>query len=183
MEETILLWVQEEVRNPVLDEIMLFITHLGDAGWIWIVTTIVLLILTKTRKTGAGMGLALVFSLLINNVFLKNVVARIRPYEQIEELVSLAGRQVDYSFPSGHTASSFAAATVLYLNLPKKYGIPALILAGLISISRIYVGVHYPTDVLAGAVSGIVCGLLAQWVIDKFTQRWKIFENKKKILK
>lgn len=161
MEEAILLWIQESVRNPVLDSVMIFLTHLGDSGWIWIVAAIILLIDKKTRKTGAATGLALVFSLLINNMILKNVVARTRPYEQIEGLERLIEQQVDYSFPSGHSASSFAAAMVIFLCLPRRYGIPAIVLAGLIAVSRLYVGVHYPTDVFFGIISGCVCGYLA----------------------
>lgn len=167
MEETILLWIQEHLRNPYLDPVVIFITHLGDSGWFWVVLTGVFLIFKKTRKTGLSSGLALLFSLLINNVCLKNLVARIRPYDQIEGLTRLVGEQVDFSFPSGHSAASFAAAFAIYLNLPKQYGIPALVLAGLIALSRLYVGVHYPTDVLFGTISGILCALLAQLVVKR----------------
>lgn len=167
MEETILLWIQEHLRNPYLDPVVIFITHLGDSGWFWVVLTGIFLIFSKTRKTGIVSGLALLFSLLVNNVCLKNLVARTRPYDQIRELTRLVGEQVDFSFPSGHSAASFAAAFAIYLNLPKRYGVPALVLAGLIALSRLYVGVHYPTDVLFGSVSGICCALLAQLVVKK----------------
>lgn len=167
MEETILLWIQEHLRNPYLDPVVVFITHLGDSGWFWVVLTVILLIFQKTRKAGISSALALVFSLLINNVCLKKLVGRIRPYDQIESLTRLVEEQVDFSFPSGHSAASFAAAFAIYLNLPKRYGLPALALAGLIALSRLYVGVHYPTDVLFGAISGILCGLLAQFVVEK----------------
>ena len=82
---------------------------------------------------------------LITNVCLKNLVARPRPMS-VEGLVPLIGKPTDYSFPSGHTCASFACALVLYRILPKKYGVPAVILASLIAFSRLYVGVHYPTD-------------------------------------
>ena len=100
-------------------------------------------------------------------LFLKNVVARTRPYEVVEGLTRLIEKQSDYSFPSGHTAASFAAAVILFLQLPKKYGIPALILAVLISFSRLYLGVHYATDVLAGAVSGTLIALAVHWIFEK----------------
>ena len=85
----------------------------------------------------------------------------------MEGLTRLIEKQSDYSFPSGHTAASFAAAVILFLQLPKKYGIPALILAVLISFSRLYLGVHYPTDVLAGAVSGTLIALAVHWIFEK----------------
>lgn len=106
--------------------------------------------------------LALAGSLVINNLILKNLVARPRPYEMVAGLMPLIPRPADYSFPSGHTGSSFAAAVVLYGQLPKKWGIAALVLAVLISISRLYLGVHYPSDVLAGALIGSMIGLAVQ---------------------
>ena len=96
---------------------------------------------------------------LITNVTLKNLVARTRPYEVVEGLVLLIEKQRDYSFPSGHTCASFAAAGVYWRMLPKKFGIPLVILAAMIAFSRLYVGVHYPTDVLAG----LLIGLFAAW--------------------
>lgn len=173
MEESILLGIQEHLRSPYLDPVMIFITHLGDSGWFWVVLTGIFLAFSKTRKMGVTSGLALLLSLLINNVCLKNLVARIRPYDQIEALTRLVGEQVDFSFPSGHSASSFAATFVIFLNLPKRYGVPALVLAGLIAFSRLYVGVHYPTDVLFGTLSGIFCAGLAQFLVGKFWGRKK----------
>ncbi|MDD6304870.1 MAG: phosphatase PAP2 family protein [Lachnospiraceae bacterium] len=154
MEQNILLFVQNNIRNDFLDPIVIFITKLGNGGAIWLLLAVALLCFKKTRKTGVLVLVALAGSLLINNMILKNLVARTRPYDVIPGLTSLIGAQGDFSFPSGHTGSSFAAAVVLFCRLPKKYGIPAMILAVLISLSRIYVGVHYPTDVLAGALIG-----------------------------
>ena len=116
--------------------------------------------MNKTKKLAA-----LLLSLLINNIILKNLVARTRPYEMVEGLVPLIGRPRDYSFPSGHTGSSFASAWVLFRKLPAGYGISALVLAGLIGISRLYVGVHYPTDVLFGVLGGIVSGSIAMLML------------------
>ncbi|MDD5948279.1 MAG: phosphatase PAP2 family protein [Lachnospiraceae bacterium] len=162
----ILLWIQEFVRNGILTPVMTGITHLGDAGRIWILLTLGLLIVPRTRKVGLMCACALLGSLLINNMILKNWVARVRPYEVVEGLKLLIERQHDWSFPSGHTASSFAAAVVMFRNLPKWFGIPALVLAVAISLSRLYVGVHYPTDVLFGLLSGTAIAILTQFLIE-----------------
>ena len=110
---------------------------------------------------------ALCIELVVCNGILKNLFARIRPCDVNTQIQLLIARPDDFSFPSGHTAASFAAAVILFLQLPKKYGIPALILAVLISFSRLYLGVHYPTDVLAGAVSGTLIALAVHWIFEK----------------
>ena len=163
MEADILLWIQNNIRNDVLTPIFKFVTTLGNAGVIWIVLSVGLLIPKKTRRVGALALVSLVFSALIDNVILKNVVARTRPYDVIEGLTSLIGAQKDYSFPSGHTGSAFAAAVVMFLGLPKKCGIPILAFACLMGLSRLYVGVHYPSDVLGGALIGTGIALFTYW--------------------
>lgn len=160
-EGDILIWIQNNIRQEWLTPIMKFITSLGNAGIIWIVLSILLLCIKKTRKVGIMCAMALILSLIVNNLILKPIVARTRPYEVIPDLKLLVKKEVDYSFPSGHTGSSFAAGVVMLLKLPKKWGIPAFILAVTIALSRLYVGVHYPTDVLGGAVTGTVCGIAA----------------------
>lgn len=167
MEQSILLFVQEYLRMPVLNKILTAITHLGDKGMIWILVSVLLLFFVKTRKTGVTCMLALLFSLILNNGILKNLVCRIRPYDLDPRIVPLIDRPKDYSFPSGHTGASFAAAYVLYKRLPRPAGTGAVILAALIAFSRIYIGVHYPTDVLFGAASGILCGALADWLMRR----------------
>ena len=152
----ILMFLQEVVRNAILDPIMKVITTLGNAGILWIILTICLLIPRKTRKIGWMSACALLFSLLINNILLKNLVARVRPYNAIEGLIPIVKKPSEFSFPSGHAGSSFASACVLYRKLPKKFGIPILV----------YVGVHYPTDVLAGAITGIICSYLGEGLIN-----------------
>lgn len=163
MEADILLWIQNNIRNDVLTPIFRFITTLGNAGVIWIVLSVGLLIPKKTRRVGALALVSLVFSALIDNVILKNVVARTRPHDVIEGLTSLVGAQKDYSFPSGHTGSAFAAAVVMFLGLPKKCGIPILVFACLMGLSRLYVGVHYPSDVLGGVLIGTGIALFTYW--------------------
>ncbi|MDD6212548.1 MAG: phosphatase PAP2 family protein [Clostridiales bacterium] len=166
-EEMVLLWIQENLRNEILTPIMKFITSLGNGGMIWILLTVILLIIPKTRRIGCMSAAALICSLLINNLLLKNLVARVRPYELIQNLTLLTSPAHDYSFPSGHTGSSLAAGWVMFRELPKKYGLFFLILALVIAFSRLYVGIHFPTDVLAGLLTGLLCGELGrQWILQ-----------------
>ena len=157
MEIQILNWLQG-LHTPVLDKIMCFITHLGDAGIIWIVFTIVLLLIPKTRKSGVIMAAALIVDVLLCNVLLKNLVARIRPYDVNPIVQILVAKPKDFSFPSGHTAASFASVAALYLAGEKKFWKPALVLAILLAFSRMYLYVHYPTDILGGIIFGILSG-------------------------
>lgn len=168
---SILLSIQESIRVPWLNPVIVFITSLGNAGIFWVILSCALLIPKKTRRIGCISFLALFASLIINNLLLKNLVGRIRPYDTCAALHPLVAKPADYSFPSGHTGSSFASACVLYRHLPKKAGIPALILALFISLSRLYVGVHYPSDVLAGMLTGIASSCLAEWVFRKYCTR------------
>lgn len=154
LDSSILLWIQEFVRNAFLTPVFVIITRLGNSGAIWLVISVIMLLFKKSRKVGIMSLAALLGSFLIDNVLLKNLVARTRPYEVITGLQLLIEKQSDFSFPSGHTGSSFAAAVILYRELPKKWGIPALVLAVLIGFSRLYLGVHYPTDVICGALIG-----------------------------
>ena len=156
----ILDWIQANLQSPFLDAFMPIITVLGDAGIFWIAWSVLLLLFPKTRKTGLGMGFALMMGLLVCNIILKPTIARIRPYDFQEQefgifIKLLIERQHDFAFPSGHTIASFEAATVLLKN-SKKMGIPAMILAVTIAFSRLYLYVHYPTDVLASVVLGIL---------------------------
>ena len=168
-----LLFLQESVRNPILDNIMIFITSLGNGGMIWIAATIVLLIPKKTRKAGIMSAVALLGSLIINNNIVKNIVQRPRPFVTFTDLQIIIPTPSEFSFPSGHTSSSFAAAAVFYRHLPKKLGLPAVILAGLIGFSRFYVGVHYPTDVIAGVLMGILLSYLAEYLVNLFVKKLK----------
>ena len=168
IELSILDWIQT-LHTPFLDKIMVFITRLGDAGIIWIVLSIVLLLIPKTRKSGAVMVAALVVDVLLCNIVLKNLVARTRPYDVNTGVHLLVAKLHDYSFPSGHTAASF---TTLYLAGEKKLWKFALVLACLIAISRLYLYVHYPTDVLGGVLVGIAAGYGGYRVV-KALERYK----------
>lgn len=156
----LLMDIQHFVIHEGLTPLVKFITHLGDAGSIWIALILLMLCFKKTRRVGAVAATALIISFVINNLMLKNLVGRIRPYEMFAGVQRLVGKPSDWSFPSGHSAASFVTATVMFRELPRKYGVPALTLAFLIALSRLYVGVHYPLDVLCGALSGTIIALL-----------------------
>lgn len=173
LDGNILLWIQEYIRNDFLTPIFKFITSLGDEGYVWIAIAIVLLFVKNYRKVGLMVGASLLGSLVFNNMLIKNIVARPRPYRMIETLTILIPEPGEYSFPSGHTSSSFAAGVVLYLMLPKKYGIPAMVLAFFIGISRLYVGVHYPTDVLGGMVMGTLIATAVVKATEKLLMKKK----------
>ena len=169
----ILDWIQANMANPFLDFVMPLITVLGDAGIFWMICAAVLAITKKYRKIGFGMAIAMALGLLVCNIILKPTVMRPRPYDfQWEmfgrEIILLIDAQHDYSFPSGHTIASFEACTVLLLG-NKKLGIPATILAILIAFSRLYLYVHYPTDVIASVILGTLFGVIGYLVTHKVT--------------
>ncbi len=166
-EGSILTWIQESLRLDAATPAVLFITRLGDDGIFWIALTLALLIFRRTRRLGVFCAGAMFAGLVVTNVVLKNWVARVRPYEVIPGLDCLVGVQKDFSFPSGHATNSLACSWVLFRRAPKKWGAAALALAILIALSRLYVGVHYPTDVLAGAAIGIGSACLSLWLVPK----------------
>ncbi len=133
-----------------------------------------MLILPKTRKTGIIVAAALLMDLILCNLILKNLVARVRPYDVNTAIAILIKKPLDFSFPSGHTAASFAAMTALFLAKMKKAWIAALVLAVLIAFSRLYFYVHYPTDVLGGAVVGILSGIIGYTIVEKIDKRRKV---------
>ena len=157
----------QTIHNPVLDALMCAITRLGDAGIFWILLCMVLLILPKTRRSGVILMAALLVDLVICNGILKPLVHRIRPFDVKTGIELLVKRPMDYSFPSGHTAASFASVMALYLAGEKKIWISSLGLAVLIAFSRLYLYVHYPTDVLGGVVIGVMAGALGYWLVKK----------------
>lgn len=152
-----------------MDKIMIFISSLANKGMLWIGIGVVLLLLgVKGRKwsnRGLLVLLSLAFNMVICNLLLKPLVARTRPYDLLGYEI-LVRRLGDYSFPSGHTSASFAAATAIYA-IDRRWGAAAYVLAALIGFSRLYLGVHFPTDVLAGAVVGILAAKAAQCLLEK----------------
>ncbi len=162
---SILQYVQEHIRNDFMTPIWKFITHLGDGGWLWITLGVVLLFFKKTRLIGFSVLVSLLINAIFTNITLKDLIGRPRPYTVSNAIVPIIKLPSELSFPSGHTSSSFAAALVLLKLTPKKYGIPAVVLAALISLSRIYVGVHYPTDILGGIVVGIISSIWGCYLV------------------
>lgn len=169
IEIQILDWIQN-IRTPFLDMVVPFISQLGNAGIIWIVLAALMLLIPKTRRSGLILALALIADLILCNVILKNLIARTRPYDVNTAVNLLIAKPVDYSFPSGHTAASFASVTALYLAGEKKLWKLALIPAVLIAFTRMYLYVHYPTDILGGIDVGIVSGYIGFFIVRKKSQ-------------
>lgn len=156
-------WIQENLRGPFLDAVMPAVTSLGNGGMIWLALGVILLILPKYRRVGASVLVGLGLEVLCCNLLLKPLVARVRPCDVNAAVQLLIPRPDDFSFPSGHTGASFAAASALYFSQTRLW-IPSLALAVLIAFSRLYLYVHYPTDVLAGALLGIMAGWMGSVV-------------------
>lgn len=157
----------QNFRTPLLDKIMPLITSLGNMGAVWIFLALILLISKKYRKIGITLSAALILCFVIGNLGLKPWIGRIRPFDVNHFTELLIKAPKDFSFPSGHTLASFTSVTVL-ISFHKKFGFSALILGTLIAFSRLYLYVHYPTDVLAGIVFGIILGKSAVKIINIF---------------
>ena len=162
-----ILYFFQELHTPFLDRFMTAVTSLGDKGWFFIVLGVVLFCFKKTRKMGAAVLLSLAAGGLIGNVFIKNIVMRDRPCWIDGSVLLLIHSPEDYSFPSGHTLASFETAVSVFL-YNRKWGVPALILAALIALSRLYLFVHFPTDVLSGMALGIFIGWYVHRTIEKY---------------
>lgn len=154
----------QRLRAPVLDEILCFITKLGNAGGIWIAFCAALFACPKTRRCSLAVGLALILDALLCNVALKPLFARVRPCDVNSAVTLLIPRPADYSFPSGHTAASFAVVAALFFAGKPKLALLTLVLAVLMAFSRMYLYVHYPTDILGGILVGCLTGAVGSWL-------------------
>lgn len=166
-----ILYAINEMHNPVLDKIMVGITTLGDAGAIWIILGIILLFMKKTRKCGILMLISIALGALAGNVILKNVIARPRPCWVNPDIALLIPNPHDFSFPSGHTLASFEAAIIIFLH-NKKWGSLSLVLASLIAFSRMYLFVHFPTDIVGGIALATIISMIVYY-------GWEEINNKK----
>jgi len=167
MDFAILGWIQANVRCEQLDWLMPKVTLLGELGLLWIAVAVIMLLVRRHRRCGAMLACGLVTGVLLGNALLKNVVARPRPCWLDSGVDMLVAVPMDFSFPSGHTLASFIAATIL-LRYDKRLGIAALVMATAIAFSRLYLYVHFPTDVLCGAVFGVGIGLAVCALFDRF---------------
>lgn len=173
---TILKGIQDLFRCDFLDGFFRIFTQLGEVGIIWIVISLCLIATQKYRRLGVLCIIGLVTELILGNGLLKHLVNRPRPL--YDENKAMAAKYLgelfqwpmqleikDSSFPSGHAFSSFIVATLIFIK-EKKIGIPALCLAALLSFSRLYLCVHFPSDVFAGMILGIIVAIII-WQIDK----------------
>ena len=162
LDGSILLWIQDVVRQEWLNPLVCFYTKLGDGGLLWIVISLAMICYRPTRKAGIAALCAMLLGLIVNNMLIKEIVARPRPWLSVEGLEYVMYEASKNSFPSGHTCASFATAAAWRSRAPRKWiGIVGTVLAVLMGLSRMYIGVHYLTDVLAGAMVGTFCGWLA----------------------
>lgn len=159
----VLYWIQEYMKNAFNDFLMPKLTMLGEVGAVWIIICLILLFTKKYRRGGIMLAVGLLLGVLIGNAVLKNLVARPRPCWLDENIQMLIAIPKDYSFPSGHTLSSVIAATIL-TKVNKKFAWFAVPLAAVIAFTRLYLFVHFPTDIIAGLVLGIIIGLFVSLV-------------------
>lgn len=161
----ILNYIQNNFRNGFLDTIMPYISMIGMAGVLWILIAVISLITQKYRAFGKSLTFYLIFAFIICNLIFKPIVNRMRPYELNSMIHLIVPPEIDPSFPSGHTFFAFGTATVFFI-YNKKIGIFMYILSSAIAISRLYLYVHFPTDVIFGMILGIITAIVSHQ-IDK----------------
>lgn len=155
----VLFIINKKIKNKYLDKIMPVITSLGNLGVVWIAIAVILLFAEENKSIGEVVILTMIFSTIVGEGIIKHLVRRVRPCNQKNNSMLLIVKPISYSFPSGHTLSSFAAADVLSIYFIN-YKIIFITIALLIALSRMYLYVHYPTDVIAGMLIGILCSKL-----------------------
>ncbi len=166
----IMYFMYSKLPFPLLDKLMVLITSLGDKGMIWILIALILLINKKTRTAGLLTLAALGLSAIIGEGILKPLFQRPRPYTDYPTTLMLIDQLTSYSFPSGHTSSSFAAAYVLSKYF-KQFALLFWSFAIVMGLSRIYLFVHYPTDVIAGALLGLACGIIINFLYETYLKK------------
>lgn len=160
------LYALQNIHNPVLDKIMIVLSTIGDAGLFWICVAILLICMKKYRKCGLQVAVAMLLTFIVGNLILKNMIHRDRPCWIDPSITLLVKSPSDFSFPSGHSMNGFTASVSILL-CDKKLGIPAVILAAAIAFSRLYNFVHFPTDVIAGIVIGIISALFVNYLFQR----------------
>ena len=173
MDQTILLWIQATWHYPILDKIMSMASVMGNKGLVWIAAALLLMVNRKTRFIGILTLAALLLATVMGEGLLKHLIQRPRPYDDFPSINLLIAKSSAYSFPSGHATSAFAAAAVLARYL-KKYAAAFWALASLIAFSRLYLFMHYPTDIIAGILLGLACGEVSIYLYErKFKNRFR----------
>lgn len=175
VDNALLFWIRETFCSDFLDGIMMFLTKLGDSGFLWIALGIGMVLLGRgkqrqLRTWGVWLLVCLGITALVTNGILKPMVARTRPYDLLGYAI-LVEHLSDFSFPSGHTAAAFVGAR-LFLAMDKKWGIVMTVFACLMGFTRLYLGVHFPSDVLIGGLLG--------WMITSFVLKGKSYFERKK---
>lgn len=177
IDRIVVLDLAQHNSDGFLSNIMKLVTLIGNDGLIWIAVSILLFALKK-KRIGFESLMALSFSYTLTET-IKHLVSRPRPFQVLNSISLAIEPPAESSFPSGHTATSFAVAIIIYLHMPKKYGVLALILASVMGFSRVYLGVHYPSDVFGGLLLGILSGLIIDYITNKgLTYRSKIYSRK-----
>ncbi len=167
-DESILVWIAEHLRNPILSLPLNFYTQLGNHGMLFIILAVILLLFRQTRRAGASAATGMLLGIFVTNLTIKPLVMRPRPWLVIPNFTALVAEHDPNSFPSGHSCCAFAFGVALYLTLPQKWArITAIAAAVIMALSRLYVGVHYPTDVIVGTLIGILCGMAGAWIVKK----------------
>ncbi|MCI8810531.1 MAG: phosphatase PAP2 family protein [Oscillibacter sp.] len=164
-ELAVLDWIQVHFRCEALDTALTFISWLGNHGEVWIVLAAVMLLVRRYRRCGAAVSCALILDLVSCNILLKPIINRSRPFLLRPELTLLVAPPGDASFPSGHTAAAFAAVFALKASGSPLWK-PALVLAVLMAFSRLYLYVHWPSDVLGGALLGAAVGWAGAKIVE-----------------
>ncbi|NLJ70703.1 MAG: phosphatase PAP2 family protein [Clostridiaceae bacterium] len=181
-DEDLLYFFQKITEHPLLDKFFIFYTSLGNKGYLWIAIGLILIFFKKTRKTGILLLISLLISHLLNTLVLKTLIDRPRPYEVLPNVRMVIGKVDETSFPSGHSATAFGSAFVIFLRERGWLRWTALAMAILMAFSRLYVGVHYPSDVLAGSIVGILIAtgvvFLEQRISQKYNQKLKQKRNR-----
>jgi len=162
----VLNFLQSTVKCAFLDPVMAFFSYLGEKGIFWIAIGLIMLFFKRTRATGLMLLCAMLLGFLIGEIGLKNIIDRARPFTQSTNVVPNISLPSSSSFPSGHSASSAAAAAVL-VGRHGRYAIPAVVVAALIAFSRLYNYVHYPSDVICGIILGTLCALMVMFIFKK----------------
>ncbi len=156
IDDRILFFIQQSMKCPALDRFMLFITSLGDKALFWIAIGFLFLFIKRYRKCGFTLLCTVWFSSWLGDEILKPLIGRVRPCNRFPDISLLLHAPHSPSFPSGHTMVAFACATILYY-FDRRLGSLGFILASLIAFSRLYLFVHYPTDILGGIFYGVLC--------------------------